>query len=240
MRAIGLALCVALAGCGGGGSGPAPSPVSQSAPIQSAPDAPKCVPLAVVKIQLFGDSTMVGIDGATRNVAPSAPGAALQAAMDRQFGMGSVTVEVRAVSGTSSVELMAGTDGENQSWPGSVVADIIVVNHGINDAVHSTPIDAYKKNLTAFAKAGPVTLLETPIPNFGVPWDVQPYASAMRDVAASTGAKVIDTNAYFLGLANWQSYLPDGVHPVNEGYGLITANALIPAVAPAVAKLKCQ
>jgi lysophospholipase L1-like esterase len=231
------ALCLMLAACGGGGSS-APATVAQSAPIQSAPA--KCTPVAVVKIQLFGDSTMVGIDGATRNVAPSAPGAALQSAMDRQFGMGSVTVEVRAVSGTSSVELMAGTDGENKPWPGSVAADIIVVNHGINDAVHSTPIDAYKKNLTAFAKAGPVTLLETPIPNFGVPWDVQPYAAAMRDVAASTGAKVIDTNAYFLGLANWQSYLPDGVHPVNEGYGLITANALIPAVAPAVAKLKCQ
>jgi len=229
------ALCLMLAACGGGGSSGAPvsAPVSQ---------APKCTPVAVVRIQLFGDSTMVGVDGATFTTAANAPSAALQTAMDRAFGMGAVTIQMRAVSGSNSTQLMAGTDGENQPWPGSVDAHIIVVNHGINDA-RFTSIDTYKADLLAFAKAGPITFLETPLPDapnaYGT-WDVTAFAQAMRDVAAQSGANLIDTNAYFLALPNWQSYLPDGVHPSNEGYGLITANKLIPAVMPAVAKLLCQ
>jgi len=235
MRAIGLALCVALAGCGGGGRGPAPSPVSQSAPIQSAPDAPKCVPVAVVKIQLFGDSTQWGFDGETQAQAFHNPTDSLQNLMNARFGVGAVKVEDRAVGGTTSKQLFYGTDGLNKPWPQSVDADITVMNFGVNDSAWSVPFNDYVSYLSQMSP----TVFETPnLTTNGSPIDQ--YAQGMRDVAASLHKPVADVTAYMHSLPDWQSYVKDGVHPGDTLYALISYNVLYPTLEPLMAKLKCQ
>jgi lysophospholipase L1-like esterase len=227
---IAAVLCATLAACGGGGSSggssPAAAPVSQ---------APKCTPLAVVKIQLFGDSTQWGKDGETQMQSVNNPTAVLQRLMDARFGPGAVTVEDRAVSGTTSGELLNGTDGLNKPWPGSVNADITVVNHGINDLFQKVPLETYKSNLRQIN----VTVYETQSP-LADPRSPLGYPDAMRAVAAERGAPVADVDAYVRALPNWQAYLADGIHPNATLYGLIVTNALFPTLDPLVAKLKCQ
>jgi len=223
------ALCLMLAACGGGGSSGAPvsAPVSQ---------APKCTPLAVVKIQLFGDSTQAGYDSETHTDSVNAPPIVLQRLMDARFGAGKVAVESRAVWGTTTVDLVNGTDGLNKPWPGSVNADITVVNMGINDMRLGVTLADYTANLR---KIG-VTVYETPNPVHDVDWMRPGFPEAMRAVAAEKGAPVADVYNYVSNLPNWQTYVADGVHPNAPLYALIVTNVLQPKLEPMVAKLLCQ
>lgn len=211
-------LAAILAGCGGGSDGP--------------PEPPSCVP-KVVRIQLFGDSTMVGIAaelGFTQ--APNNPGHVLQVEMDRRFGAGAVVVTNHAVSGSNSAQLMA-------VWPGGANGDILVVNHGINDAQIPTGIEPYKANLRTIARTAPIVFM-TPNPGYGRPINPDAYAQAMREVAAELGRPVADAHAYVLGLPGWRDWINDGIHPSAAGYELIARNVLVGAVVPLVAKLRCQ
>jgi hypothetical protein len=108
-----LLLSVILVACGGGGS---------DAPPTEAPST--CTPIAQVRVQLFGDSTMVGYTAETDAAAQHAPVVMLQQILDARFGAGATLVTVRAMGGTTSGELLNGTDTVNQAWPKSVDADI--------------------------------------------------------------------------------------------------------------------
>ena len=220
-----VALAALLSACGGG-SGPKSTSV--------------CVPLDHVRIQLFGDSTQAGYDGGTLTLATITPAIALQAALDAEFGAEVTHVTVRAVPGTNSTQLLAGTDGLNQPWPRSVDADIVVINHGINDLISYSDVARYQRTLRqlAVSSSARVTIFETP--NIVKGWNVGLYADAMREVAAEVGAPVADTYDYTASLPNWQTLIADWAHPNAELYQEITSHVVGPIVASQVRALKCK
>lgn len=184
-----------------------------------------------VRVQLFGDSTQWGYDGKTRQPVAQPPVALLQAAMDARFGVGAVLVTERAVPGTTSGELLAGTDERNRPWPQEVDADIVVVNHALNDARSRVPLDVYRRNLEALHP----TVFETPNP-VTVDWPSPAYVAAMRDVAAGQHAPVADVDAWMRRQPHWQALLDDGVHPTQAGYREIVQKVLMPTLEPLVVK----
>jgi lysophospholipase L1-like esterase len=221
-NAIVALAALAIAACGGGGSDPAPS---------TPPDAaPTCKP--VVTVQLFGDSTqwLAFDDGA------------IQAVLAARFG-NRVIVTNQAVPGTTSAELVAGTDGLNPPWPGNLTADVAIVNHGINDASHHTPEADYAANLRAFAAGNGVTRVVLETPNPVASWHTQndAYTAIGREVAADTGTPLADVQAYVLGLPDWVQLLnDDGVHPSPELQRLIAENVTGPALAPIIERILCR
>ena len=245
MRAIGLALCVALAGCGGGGdSGPAPVQTAQTPPVAQ---APKCTPVAVpVKVVLFGDSTM----------APTEVTTVLQAQMDARFGAGNVVVVNRARSGTLVDNLLAGEDGLNPPWPAPLDiehANVAVVNHAINSMQLQFSQDEYAGKMQTLVdlSKGHVNRLifETPNPDttaqpFGAQWKVDAlpaYVTTMESVAAKNNLQLIDVNAWMLAQPDWQTtYMSDGLHPNTAFYDVEIPALMGPGVAKAVGELLCQ
>lgn len=204
-------LALFLLGCGGGEA-------------QSCGSAP-------IVIQLFGDSTMVGWSAAQPQGNPAAD---LQAYLDRRFGAGRTRVEARAVSGTTATQLVAGTDGLNKPWPQSVAADVLVVNHGIND-MQARDLVGYRAALQSLARGPAVVIFETQ--NATWQWDGSAYAQAMRDVAAANGLKIADTFAF---TQDKRQLLSDWAHPTAQLYAMISAATVQPAVGAAVAAMRCQ
>jgi len=195
------------------------------APAWSAPAKP-------VRIQLFGDSTQWGYDRRTEQPVAQPPVALLQAAMDARFGRGAVLVTERAVPGTTAGQLLAGTDGRNRPWPREVDADIVVVNHALNDSNEHVPLPTYERQMAALHP----TVFETPNA-ITVDWPAPPYVAAMRKVAAAQHAPVADVDAWMRAQANWKSLLSDdGLHPTQAGYREIVLKVLMPTLEPLVAK----
>jgi len=198
--------------------------VVASASAWSAPAKP-------VRIQLFGDSTQWGYDGKTEQPVAQPPVAVLQAAMDARFGAGAVLVTERAVPGTTSGQLLAGTDGRNRPWPREVDADIVVVNHALNDSNEHVPLATYERQIAALHP----TVFETPNA-ITVDWPAPPYIAAMRKVAAAQHAPVADVDAWMRTQPNWKSLLSDdGLHPTQAGYREIVLKVLMPTLEPLVA-----
>ncbi len=229
-----LAACALAAGCGGGGDDAQPVPTS----------VPVCAPAEVVQIQLFGDSTMRGPENSE---SPFRVHKLVQADMDARFGAGTVVVKSEAIGGTKASDLVYGTRGF-YAWPTGVTGDIVVDNHGVNDAAasHRTPIATYKAELRIIASR-PGVMLQTPVPmNTDITdpavgtAENDTYAEAMRQVAAETGAPVIEVHRYVLGLPHWKALLSDGIHPTPELYAMIARDVMAPALAQRVAVLKCQ
>ena len=186
-----------------------------------------------VRIQLFGDSTQWGWDGTTKLQVAQPPAALLQAAMDARFGAGAVIVTERAVSGSTSGALLLGTDGRNRPWPQEVDADIVVVNHGLNDGHLHAPLAVYRQQLALLHP----TVFETPNP-VTVDWDQPAYAAAMRAVAAQQHAPVADVDAWMRAQFRWQALLSDGLHPTQAGYRAIVLKVLMPTLEPLVVKAR--
>jgi lysophospholipase L1-like esterase len=207
-----ILLALLLAGCGGGEA------------------STQC------RVQLFGDSTMAGYEGGftPARLATHTPAIVLQAAVDARFGAGRVAVSSRAVSGATARQLVEGADGLNQPWPLPVDAEIVVVNHGINDMQAHETQGEYLGWLTKLAgnTAGATLVFETP--NKVKSWDVGPYADTMRQFASRRGLGVADTYA----ISN-TSMLGDWAHPTDAGYVAIVGQSLAPAVIAAVTQ-RCR
>lgn len=182
-----------------------------------------------VRIQLFGDSTQFGYDGKTNRQVAHPPALVLQSLMDARFGAGAVIVTSRAVPGTTSAQLLAGTDGRNRPWPQDVDADIVVVNHALNDAHTLVPLKTYVDQLRRLHP----TVYETP-DAVTIGWPSPVYARAMRQVAAEQHAPVADVETWMLAQPNWRAHLPDGLHPDDATYGEIVRQVLMPTLEPLV------
>ena len=227
--ALWLLLC--LAACGGGEPPPL-EPLPPLSPLACSPTGER------VAIQLFGDSTQAGsVLGGT---AAKTPAVWLQADMDALFGAGAVTIEDRSAPSTYLGQLLAGTDGKNAPWPQSATADIVVVNHGINDASRDLPLDVYRSQLAGLIATSPArVILETPNPIRARAMVL--YANAMRDEAAVRGVPVADTWAYVSSLdGGGVGYLTDWAHPSEDLYGHIVRFALVPALIPLVRATLCR
>jgi lysophospholipase L1-like esterase len=174
-------------------------------------------------IQLFGDSTMAG-------AAPY---------WTEAFGD---RIESRAAASTNTAQLIAGKDRKNQPWPRSVDSPYYVVNHGLNDPVARpgrprVNVEQYKENLRVLAQApGATAIFQTPNPSTFEKRDMEPYATAMKQVAREYGVRVIDVYSCFQRQPNWRDRIPDGLHPDERGYRFIVENC----VAPVVEALPCD
>jgi lysophospholipase L1-like esterase len=190
-----------------------------------------------IRVQLFGDSTQAGYETTANGsvIVTNNPPAALQRFFNERYGEGAVVVSTRAVSGTTAKELVAGTDRLNASWPLSVAADVVIVNHGINDLTHDNDLPAYRAALATLAKAPAVVIFETPNAVKGA--DLAPYARAMREIASANGLAVADTYAYTIDKTD---LLSDWAHPTNALYELISRDVVQPAADAAVSSLRCQ
>lgn len=223
--------CAVLTACGGGGS---------SEPPAAPPPPPPSY--KVVIVDAFGDSTMLGVGTST------APTATAQAVLVRDVNP-LTQVRNEAVSGTRSGQLLLGTDGRHQPWAmtmASSSAQIVVVNHGINDVVQGTTVEDYRRNLEELARgakaAGKRMVFDTPNP--GTPGGSQSdrvpedrlalFAQIMRDVAAQEGAVLCDQYKTITEAGmNTLQYLPDGIHPspaLYEFKGKTLAACLSPLV----------
>jgi lysophospholipase L1-like esterase len=161
--------------------------------------------------------------------------------MNSRFGVGAVKVSTRAVSATSSGNLLAGTDNLNSPWPQSVNAQIVVINHGINDLRYSISVATYRSNLQKLAIAPARVVFQTPFPIYTLGTPSQAYAEAMRAVASERGITLIDAMAYLLPLPAWKTqYALDGIHATAAGYDLVAANVQFPVLSKLVAPLLCK
>ena len=225
VSALSIVCALFLTACGGGDApaAPAPAPV----PTPSPAPAPACTPKQV-SIDLAGDSTQYGIDGASPTEARAVhnPGAELQAQMDLRFGPGNVIVTDYGVPGT-----VAGDAGRP-----TLTGMEIIPNYGLNDARYGVSVADFMTNMLSMHP----TLIETPFPRL----DGDPLlATEQAYIAAekASGVPIADVNAYVRSLPNWQQYfpLPYSGHATDELYKMVIDNVLSPAVAKQIAPLLC-
>lgn len=206
-----------------------------------------------VTIACFGDSTMWGADPA--NLAAQVaepPPQALQATLRKYYGNTAATVTNNAISGTTSDQMLRGTDGSGSTFAAKMAvsgAAVVFCNHGINDAdgtVGNTTPAQYKANLVTFIRIcrqyGKTPVLVTPNPNWSIGGRVQSraepvklYASIMRQVAQEHGVALVDTFDWVQrqlasGKVTTQALLGDGIHPTAACAAQNGRNLAIPLV----------
>ena len=199
-------------------------------------NAMMCSQSDTVHIELYGDSIICGRDpdrdpptggvcngDMTTGRVPMPPAALLEEFLPQYR----LNITTRSVGGTTSEQLLNGTDGVNGVWPDDIAANVVVVNHGLNDARLSVTVNQYKSNLLALRQrlpAGIKMVWLAPAPNRF--WDTSAYATAMREVAATYGDPVADARQ----ISQWVDKLFDGIHPRQIGYAELVELALSPAV----------
>jgi lysophospholipase L1-like esterase len=241
-----LVLSIILCACGGGGGGDSAASTQSNtlagnanptAHTPSANDAPSAEtpaeqastqkPVQALTIDYYGDSTIWGYgSGSGTRVATPAP-ATFAAALPNSARH---TVRNEGVNASDACQLLNGHDGKHPAWDTQMAssnADVVIINHAINDQWRMD-VGTYKSCLTSLAvKAeahGKKVIFETPNPtrdaganSLGV------YVNAMKAVAAQQGAPVIDQYNYLLSYLNGQSpytICPDGLHPSDAVYAM--------------------
>lgn len=182
---------------------------------------------APTTIQLFGDSTQF----------LAAPYWA-----QRYPGL----IDNQAVPGTSTAQLIAGTDSQHEPWPFPVKAGAdVVIKFGANDALpwFNTSVAQFKANLrtllSGIKASSAVAILETPDPTLDVARPDEPaYTQAVRDVARETGTPLIDTDACWRARAGgWADLIgPDAEHATEAGRAYTVTNCVAPAIDALLAK----
>lgn len=149
-------------------------------------------------------------------------------------------VDNQAVPGTSTAQLLAGTDGKHtEPFPFPVAADkVVIVKFGANDSLpwFNTRTDQFKANLRTIVSgiraSGSTAVLETPDPTLDVARPNEPaYTQAMRDVAKETGAALIDTDACWRAYGHWQDFIgADNEHANEKGRAYTVTNCVAPVI----------
>lgn len=187
-------------------------------------------------IAMYGDSTMqgwtkqTGVATVTTKNAPADLGAMLQAT-----GYDAV-VENHGVFGTTSSDLVNGTNGVPRPWAQEMAAsdaDIVIVNDGLNDAVawvngaesQATIINNWLYIISVAKAAGKKIYIETPSPRIDTAaYSNQAWAVVLTEVYMVLTGMVpnigwIDQySAITNNMPNWKSHLPDGIHPDDTMY----------------------
>lgn len=140
-----------------------------------------------------------------------------------RYGAGRVTNHAKG--GSTSTDLLRGTDGINSPWPSNVVADVVMLDFGANDAYSAKRIglEQYRANLLRLANAPARVVLQTPLPSAVPGRDLAPYAEVMRQVAREKGLDLVDMFACLSAVPGWQSLLYDQTHPSPEGLQVLMA-----------------
>ncbi|MCA8195498.1 SGNH/GDSL hydrolase family protein [Burkholderia vietnamiensis] len=213
---------VAISGCGGGDG--------------SSPAAPKSI-----SIDVEGDSTIYGLQATGRSANP--PPAVLQTELQNSFGPTVTTIN----SGISSATVHESLYGiaPHYSQPlstrlASMSSQIVIMNYGLNDSANSTLSD-YIADLNTWIDvvnaSGKIPVLEEPNPSCNPAMAELPkFVVAMDQVAQQRGVQIIQQYAYIQSLPNWQSMLPDCLHPDDALYK-IKADREYAVIAPIVKSL---
>lgn len=230
-------LCAVLAACGGGGDAVEPVAVAASQPAAASAPQPVKAQCRDVKVNLYGDSTMQGSQHFTLDAnGRSALGRYLDANSTRH-----VLITDLSIPGTTSTLMVIGWDGTQvgPAWPHWLDADVIVVNHGLNDAAR---VDGatYEANLRIIASAGVPTVFQTPNPIPDLGQDPKGYAAIMRTVALETHNALADVYSYVIALPNWLPMIWDGAHPDYDLYLKLASDVVGPALLPLVEAVPCN
>lgn len=202
-------------------------------------------------ISCYGDSTMWGATvGDLGNQSASNPPKMLSEALNLLYGV-AITVNNRAISGTTLRQMMTGTDGSGTPFSqkiglGGVDQDTAVIycNHGINDSQLNGDILQYRKDLVEFVRicriAEKVPVLVTPNPNPALliidelkSKRLYNYVKTMRDVAEKMGVDIVDQFYFFEASTNLfriEEIVPDGAHLSPDAYRQAGYNLAIPLI----------
>lgn len=134
-----------------------------------------------------------------------------------------VKVNNHGVSGVTMPQTLQGFWPAVKTWAQKMSespAHIVTINLGINDSAQTWETDAlvryYLQQLIYGAQQhGKTVLLETPNPITTSGYQrVAEIAQIIRTVGSEMQLRVADHHSWIQsGLPNWQSYLPDGIHP---------------------------
>lgn len=197
----------------------------------------------LIYIELFGDSILCGRDpdlpapecGVCSNTNPTISRVAQPPARLIEFFLPQykLVITTRSSGNSTSGQLINGTDGVNGPWPDSIDANIVVINHGTNDAKMGVSLDRYRSNLISLKqKLRPDQIVVWMTPTTNLAWDTNPYAQVMREVAGYFDDIVADANRTIK--PNWLGELPDGLHPRQLGYAELVDLCLAPKINSAI------
>ena len=215
---------------------------------------------AAVTIDIFGDSTIRGANGASNVLATAEETMVqrLQSTLRGYYGNNAITVNNRGVDGSYTVTALAGTDLSNQTFAARLdasTAQIVHINWCINDcqAVSPTALATYRSNLEVAVgmvrRRGKIALLQTPnvlTPHKQAPNNlgsqdkterIKHYVSVMRHVAADLGVPLVDNFHWTTRLMETGTYtadqlVGDGIHPTPLLYQFMGQNLAIPYISP--------
>lgn len=204
---------------------------------------------ATQSFSCYGDSTMWGATvGALGTQDPNNPPSRLQIAINLIYGL-SVTVNNRAISGSTLRQMISGTDGSGSTFAskmaaGGVDADtaVIVCNHGTNDSQTNGDTTQYRKDLVDFISicrkegAVPVLCTPTPAPSVLITTEekgkrLRNFVRVIREVAESMGVDLIDQYAIFESSFSQykpEELFPDGIHLSSDAYRQAGFNLAMP------------
>lgn len=234
MKPLIAVLALALAACGGGGDTPPEAPVAPADTTYHPPLSPtlKATPVAqrVIRISMYGDSTVYGtsfVDGTYVKSAHNEP-VSVQWQFDQDFGPGKVIVTNRGIPGSTCPELLWGQAPVKTPWAQEIANnpdDLILVNEGINDAFRPWEADTdfafcYQQLGSTVKLAGKGFIIEGPNPIDKQQNDrLQQLVAIEQQVALGLGVPSIPTwQAITSQYPDWQSQLPDQIHPSDGLY----------------------
>nr|WP_034332218.1 SGNH/GDSL hydrolase family protein [Herbaspirillum sp. B39] len=177
-------------------------------------------------LEIYGDSTLMGVDGGALAQNPS--DIRLVASPVQDFiSIPGFAIHNSSVSGDSTKTVLNGHYA-NLRWPEMArasCATVMLFNYGINDSLTISEKE-YVANLKTIIRSargnGHDVILQTPNPSkLG---GVAHYAEIMRKVAREEGIPVIDVQQYFSSIipaSQRSEFIPDGTHPNQQGYELI-------------------
>jgi lysophospholipase L1-like esterase len=109
--------------------------------------------------------------------------------------------------------------------------DLIVLNHGMNDMQHRLPLAGYTNRVNALAHDfGSRMLLQTQNPNIAEAWKIAAQPAFVDAMKKAGGRNTIDVYRFFKKLPDWQSHLPDGIHPDAAAQEAIARDVMAPAI----------
>jgi lysophospholipase L1-like esterase len=194
-----------------------------------------------VYIELYGDSIMCGSDPDladdpcgcnSRSIegrVPQPPARLIETFLPQY----KLVITSRSSGLSTAAELLDGNDGVNGPWPDYQEANVVVINHGLNDARYDVPVEEYESTLRELREKLPtntVMVWQTPTVARGI--DTTEYAAAMRRVAADYNDILADAHK----ISRWLGELPDGVHPRQLGYVELVDLCLASAINQAIIK----
>jgi lysophospholipase L1-like esterase len=201
MKGVPFSMCImVLAGCHGHGNRTVPGPMTS-------------ILHPATVIEMYGDSTTQG-NGAPRNQS--------EPAWLQSMVPANVLVVNEGVSGTTATQLLEGTDGVHPPFAevmASSPAQIVTIQYGLNDTVHSTP-EQFSSSLAALvtiaASAGKRVVLQEPndscLPNRA---SLPVYVAVVRKVAEEKAVPLVRQYGTY---AQWREHLPDCLHPDGAYY----------------------